>query len=168
MLKVVELFAGVGGFRIGLEATKKFEVIWSNQWEPSTKAQHASWVYENRFGNKGHSNENIEEVDTKEYPLHVYNAVNYWDPKFKGKYTYREFLFRMEETIYSAFDESRELESDLRNKILKLESELLPVKSSSLSPYFVENIIFYVLIILYGLRLFLYLIILSIRVLRKG
>ena len=27
MLKVVELFAGVGGFRIGLEATKKFKVI---------------------------------------------------------------------------------------------------------------------------------------------
>lgn len=68
MLKVVELFAGVGGFRIGLEATKKFEVIWSNQWEPSTKAQHASWVYENRFGDKGHSNENIEEVDTKDIP----------------------------------------------------------------------------------------------------
>jgi len=68
MLKVVELFAGVGGFRIGLEATKKFKVIWSNQWEPSTKAQHASWVYENRFGDKGHSNENIEEVDTKDIP----------------------------------------------------------------------------------------------------
>tara|TARA_B100001063_G_scaffold20180_1_gene15519 strand:+ start:246 stop:1475 length:1230 start_codon:yes stop_codon:yes gene_type:complete len=68
MLKVVELFAGVGGFRIGLEATKKFEVIWSNQWEPSTKAQHASWVYEHRFGDKGHSNENIEEVDTKDIP----------------------------------------------------------------------------------------------------
>jgi site-specific DNA-cytosine methylase len=66
MLKVVELFAGVGGFRIGLEATKKFEVIWSNQWEPSTKAQHASWVYENRFGDKGHSNENIEELGIKE------------------------------------------------------------------------------------------------------
>ena len=51
MLKVVELFAGVGGFRIGLEKTKKFEVIWSNQWEPLTKTQqHASWVYENKFG----------------------------------------------------------------------------------------------------------------------
>ena len=51
-LKVIELFAGVGGFRIGLENTKKFKVVWSNQWEPSTKTQHASMVYENVFGNE--------------------------------------------------------------------------------------------------------------------
>ena len=67
-LKVVELFAGVGGFRIGLESTGKFEVIWSNQWEPSTKTQHASLVYENIFGKKGHSNENIEDVPTSSIP----------------------------------------------------------------------------------------------------
>ncbi len=30
--KVIELFAGVGGFRIGLEKTNKYEVVWSNQW----------------------------------------------------------------------------------------------------------------------------------------
>ena len=67
-LKVVELFAGVGGFRIGLENTGKFEVIWSNQWEPSTKTQHASMVYENVFGKEGHSCENIEDVPTKSIP----------------------------------------------------------------------------------------------------
>ena len=67
-LKVVELFAGVGGFRIGLEATKKFKVVWSNQWEPSTKTQHASAVYENRFGKKNHSSEDIHEVPTLEIP----------------------------------------------------------------------------------------------------
>lgn len=67
-LKVIELFAGVGGFRLGLEQTKKYEVIWSNQWEPSTKAQHASMVYEARFGAKNHSNTNIEEVPTNEIP----------------------------------------------------------------------------------------------------
>ena len=105
---------------------------------------------------------------TKEYPLHVYNALSYWDPKFKGKFTYSEFKFYIENTIYSAFDESRELESDLRNKILKLESEILPEKSSALSTYFVEDVTFYLLIILYGLRLFLYIIMSSIRVLRKG
>ncbi|MDX1472007.1 MAG: DNA cytosine methyltransferase, partial [Flavobacteriaceae bacterium] len=49
--KVVELFAGVGGFRLGLEQ-HDFEVIWSNQWEPSTKSQHASMVYEARFGSE--------------------------------------------------------------------------------------------------------------------
>ena len=67
-LKVVELFAGVGGFRIGLEATGKFKVVWSNQWEPSTKAQHASMVYESRFGSKNHSTNDIHDVPTNEIP----------------------------------------------------------------------------------------------------
>lgn len=69
-LKVVELFAGVGGFRIGLEKTKHFKVIWSNQWEPGKSKQHASDVYVNRFGNYNHSNEDIESVKTKDIPNH--------------------------------------------------------------------------------------------------
>ena len=83
-IKVAELFAGVGGFRLGLEgwngksATSKyteelatnFETVWSNQWEPSTKAQHASVVYENRFGKINHSNEDIESVDVATIPDH--------------------------------------------------------------------------------------------------
>ena len=44
-LKVIELFAGVGGFRIGLENTNKYEIIWSNQWEPEKNVQHASDIY---------------------------------------------------------------------------------------------------------------------------
>ena len=50
-LTVVELFAGVGGFRIGFEGPpedsdrSRFRVIWSNQWEPSTTVQHAAQVY---------------------------------------------------------------------------------------------------------------------------
>ena len=69
-IKVVELFAGVGGFRLGLEKNKQFEVVWSNQWEPASKAQHASDVYVNRFGSDGHSNEDIETVPTSEIPDH--------------------------------------------------------------------------------------------------
>ena len=83
-LKVVELFAGVGGFRLGLEgwngksATSNYkktietnyEVVWSNQWEPSTKVQHASMVYENRFGKIGHSNEDITNVEVSKIPDH--------------------------------------------------------------------------------------------------
>jgi DNA (cytosine-5)-methyltransferase 1 len=71
-IKVVELFAGVGGFRLGLEKSN-FKIAWSNQWEPSTKTQHASMVYEARFGNKNHSNEDISEVvtrDVEEIPDH--------------------------------------------------------------------------------------------------
>ena len=73
-IKTIELFAGVGGFRIGLERvknhTKKFDIVWSNQWEPTTKTQHASEVYCARFGYTNHSNEDISTVKTNEIPDH--------------------------------------------------------------------------------------------------
>lgn len=71
-LKVVELFAGVGGFRLGLEKNKNYKVIWSNQWEPLTKTQHASMVYKERFktSEKEHSDEDIFTVETKDIPNH--------------------------------------------------------------------------------------------------
>lgn len=58
VLRVVELFAGVGGFRLGLEGhpgkkkshNKHFKTVWFNQWEPATKQQHAHDVYVARFG----------------------------------------------------------------------------------------------------------------------
>lgn len=59
---VAELFAGVGGFRIGLAAAG-WKTVFSNQWEPSTKVQHASDVYAARFGEDGHSNEDISKVE---------------------------------------------------------------------------------------------------------
>ena len=73
MIKVVELFAGVGGFRLGLEGfngksassnykkelKSNFKVVWSNQWEPSTNNQHANWVYENIWGSTQHNGNDI-------------------------------------------------------------------------------------------------------------
>ena len=59
---VAELFAGVGGFRIGL-AKAGWKTVFSNQWEPSTKAQHASSVYVANFGVDGHSSEDIAKVE---------------------------------------------------------------------------------------------------------
>lgn len=68
-IRVIELFAGVGGFRIGLErASKRFKTVWNNQWEPSTKRQDASIIYCKRFGAAGHSNEDISTVDVKDIP----------------------------------------------------------------------------------------------------
>ncbi len=70
-IRVVELFAGVGGFRIGLEgASDVFDTIWNNQWEPSTVHQDASIVYQARFGRKGHSNKDINLVPTIDIPDH--------------------------------------------------------------------------------------------------
>lgn len=69
--KVVELFAGVRGFRIGLEgASDAYDTVWNNQWEPSTVRQDASLVYKARFGTKGHSNKDINLVKTTEIPDH--------------------------------------------------------------------------------------------------
>ncbi len=68
-IRVVELFAGVGGFRIGLErASRHFRTVWSNQWEPATKRQDASIIYCKRFGAQGHSNEDITTIPTSEIP----------------------------------------------------------------------------------------------------
>src|SRR5699024_2844849 len=67
-IKVAELFAGVGGFRLGLENTDKkmFDVTWANQWEPSRKVQHAFDCYSQHFNSGQHINKDIAEVTDKE------------------------------------------------------------------------------------------------------
>ena len=82
-LDVVELFAGVGGFRVGLNNITEFNkktgkalekngwnFVWANQYEPSTKAQHAFECYSERFQDGECSNEDINKVDKKSIPDH--------------------------------------------------------------------------------------------------
>jgi DNA (cytosine-5)-methyltransferase 1 len=59
--RVVELFAGVGGFRLGLERSG-WEVVWANQWEPATKAQPAFDCYAARFATGEHVNQDIATI----------------------------------------------------------------------------------------------------------
>ncbi len=70
-VKVVELFAGVGGFRIGLDNASnkdiKYETVWNSQWEPGATTQHASEIYKLCFGENGHSCEDIQEVIEKNF-----------------------------------------------------------------------------------------------------
>lgn len=63
-IRVMELFAGVGGFRLGLEKANKdlFETVWANQWEPARKAQDAFECYIRNFKDGLHSNDDIGEV----------------------------------------------------------------------------------------------------------
>lgn len=70
-IKFVELFAGVGGFRVGLEkSSDQFENIWANQWEPGKKTQHAYDCYIKHFGeSQNHINEDIALVKSK-VPTH--------------------------------------------------------------------------------------------------
>ncbi len=81
---VIELFAGVGGFRVGLNHVTEFDsetgraietndwdFVWANQWEPSTVRQDAFQCYTTRFGNTpNHSNQNISTVDKEIIPNH--------------------------------------------------------------------------------------------------
>lgn len=63
-IRVVELFAGVGGFRVGLtKASDDYEFVWANQWEPGKKVQHAFNCYVQHFGeSENHVNEDIAKV----------------------------------------------------------------------------------------------------------
>lgn len=69
---VCELFAGVGGFRLGLEkASDEWNTVWANQWEPGKKVQHAFDCYCHHFGkNDNHVNIDIAEVDKNNIPDH--------------------------------------------------------------------------------------------------
>jgi len=80
---VVELFAGVGGFRVGLNEIESidmsgraieknnFKFVWANQWEPSTKIQYAFDCYTKRFGESNkHVNKDIATVDAIDIPDH--------------------------------------------------------------------------------------------------
>lgn len=76
-LRVVELFAGVGGFRQGLEqaSLKEFRTVWFNQWEPANRKQHAHACYVEHFpetdgGVPADSNVNICDVDKDKIPPH--------------------------------------------------------------------------------------------------
>jgi DNA (cytosine-5)-methyltransferase 1 len=62
---VVELFAGVGGFRLALEKSSPlYKTVWANQWEPNKKAQHAYDCYIKHFGPDSCVNEDISKVKT--------------------------------------------------------------------------------------------------------
>lgn len=68
-MRVLEMFAGVGGFRLGLEQANPhfFDVTWANQWEPSRKTQDAFDCYSRNFQSGIHCNEDITKVTNEEF-----------------------------------------------------------------------------------------------------
>lgn len=79
----IELFAGVGGFRVGLNNIINIDkngraiengpwtFVWANQWEPSTKTQDAFKCYNTRFKSEHNSNVDISLVCKENIPNHT-------------------------------------------------------------------------------------------------
>lgn len=73
---ICELFAGVGGFRVGFEKSyPNWKTVWANQWEPSKKVQYAFECYKNHFETSGgideFSNIDISQVPAEHIPNHT-------------------------------------------------------------------------------------------------
>lgn len=68
-INVLELFAGVGGFRVGLESADEniFKTLWANQWEPSRKSQDAFEVYDYHFRTSENINRSIEDITDEDF-----------------------------------------------------------------------------------------------------
>lgn len=68
-MNVLELFAGVGGFRIGLQNANPdyFRTLWSNQWEPSRKSQDAFEVYNYHFPDSENINISIADITDEQF-----------------------------------------------------------------------------------------------------
>ena len=75
---ICELFAGVGGFRVGFErADSGWETTWFSQWEPGARTQWANQCYVQHFGDSPdingefHTCEDISTVDKNAIPDHT-------------------------------------------------------------------------------------------------
>lgn len=75
---ICELFAGVGGFRLGFENLhSNWQTVWFSQFEPSKKMQDAHTCYVSHFGDlpdvngEFHTNDDISIVDKQTIPNHT-------------------------------------------------------------------------------------------------
>ena len=75
---ICELFAGVGGFRLGFErADSGWKTTWFSQWEPGARTQWANQCYVQHFGDSPdingefHTCEDISTVDKNAIPDHT-------------------------------------------------------------------------------------------------
>lgn len=75
---ICELFAGVGGFRLGFERLESgWDTVWFSQWEPGARTQWAHNCYVKHFGNSPdlnqefHTGEDISTVDKSAIPDHT-------------------------------------------------------------------------------------------------
>ena len=75
---ICELFAGVGGFRLGFERLNSgWKTVWFSQWEPGAKYQWAHECYVKHFGDsldlngEFHTGDDINIVNKTSIPNHT-------------------------------------------------------------------------------------------------
>lgn len=75
---ICELFAGVGGFRLGFDRlASDWQTVWFSQWEPGKKVQWAHDCYVQHFGDSPdvngefHTGEDISTVEKQNIPDHT-------------------------------------------------------------------------------------------------
>lgn len=75
---ICELFAGVGGFRLGFDRLESgWKTTWFSQWEPGARTQWAHNCYVQHFGdspdlnNEFHTGEDISTMDKQAIPDHT-------------------------------------------------------------------------------------------------
>ena len=75
---ICELFAGVGGFRLGFDRLESgWKTTWFSQWEPGARTQWAHDCYVQHFGdspdlnNEFHTGEDISKMDKQAIPNHT-------------------------------------------------------------------------------------------------
>lgn len=94
---ICELFAGIGGFRLGFEnASKDWKTVWFNQYEPSYKTQYAYDCYVSHYGDiDENTNKDIRLVDKSKipnfnllvggFPCQDYSVANMGSKGIEGK-----------------------------------------------------------------------------------
>ena len=69
--RYIELFAGVGGFHVGLDRADKdfFKCTMANQWEPGAKDQFAANIYRQRFPDDVLINDDVNNIKGSDYEV---------------------------------------------------------------------------------------------------
>lgn len=69
--RYIELFAGVGGFHVGLDRADKdfFKCTMANQWEPGAKDQFAANIYRKRFPDDVLINDDVNNIKGSDYEV---------------------------------------------------------------------------------------------------
>lgn len=94
---VCELFAGVGGFRCGLNNIKKlndiknpetWNTVWYNQWEPDKKMQWAHDCYVDKFGiSLDLSGKDTTNIDISKVNKMIFQIIIFLSEDFLAKIT---------------------------------------------------------------------------------